>query len=630
MRISVFDIEADGLLDDATKIHCLSVWENGKKIKSTSNYDNMRSFFQKAECLVGHNIARYDVPLAEKILGIEIKPKKIVDTLPLSWYIYDKSRISHSLESYGEDYGLPKVEIDDWDNLSTEEYIERCERDVEINLRVWEDQLKFLRKLYGDDEGVWRAIDYISFKIRCARLQEAIRWKLDKPRCVKGRDELLALKDKKTEELKAVMPPVKKYKTIQKYKKLYKQNGELSADGQRWFNYLQEYGLPEDATEVRVVDKIEEPKPTSWPQIKELLFSKGWKPDEFKYDKEKDTGKLRKIPQINTQVPGKWGLTESVKRVVEKHPELEPLDGLSVITHRLSILEGFLEAERDGYVRAEIQGLTNTLRFKHSVCLNLPGVHAPYGELIRGCLIAPKGYELCGSDKSSLEDKVKQHFLYPHDPEYVEEMQTPGYDPHTSLAVFAGVITQEQEDQWKLEKDEKAPPSEVLPLVSGIRKPYKNTNYACQYGASGFKIGLTCGIPTEEGEKLHAAYWKKNWAINAVVEEQIVKKCGHTLWLWNPVSKLWYSLRHKKDIFSTLCQGTGVYCFDTWVKHVLSMREQLTAQFHDEIVLTIKKGFREQCENLLRKAVKMTNDELQLNVKLDVDVQFGANYAAIH
>jgi len=623
--IYVFDIECDGLLDEATKIHCLSVWQEGKKVKSTCDYDDMRKFFDKAGTIIGHNIYRYDVPVAEKLLGIKIKCKQ-VDTLALSWYINDKARTIHGLESYGEDYDLPKVVIDDWEGLTPQEYIERCERDVDINTRLWKDQYKFLLRLYGDDKGAWHLIDYLSFKMHCAALQEAVRWKLDKPRCIEGRDMLLEKKTQKTEELKLIMPPVVKYKVIQKYVKCYLQTGGLSKDGERWFAYLKEYGLPENAQEVKVVTGTEEPKPTSPQQIKDLLFGWGWVPDEFKFDKNKETGKLRKIPQVNTQVPGKWGLTESVKRVVERHPELEPLDGLSVISHRLSILEGFLTAERDGYVRAEIQGLTNTLRFKHKVCLNLPGPAAPYGELIRGCLIAPKGYELCGSDKSSLEDKIKQHYLFKHDPEYVKEMQEKGYDPHLALAVDNKAVTVQQYQGYIGERLEHA----VKTLVKSIRSVYKTVNYGAQYGASGFKIALSAGIPTREGEALHAAYWKKNWAINVVADEQVVKKCGHGTWLYNPVSEIWYSLRHKKDRFSTLCQSTGVYCFDTWVKHVLSMREQLTANFHDEIVLTIKKGFRKQCTKLLRKAVKMTNKELKLNVLLDIDVQYGENYAAIH
>lgn len=49
-----------------------------------------------------------------------------------------------------------------------------------------------------------------------------------------------------------------------------------------------------------------------------------------------------------------------------------------------------------------------------------------------------------------------------------------------------------------------------------------------------------------------------------------------------------------------------------------------------EVILTILKGHREACEKLLRDAIKETNEELNLNRELDIDVQFGDNYAEIH
>ena len=102
------------------------------------------------------------------------------------------------------------------------------------------------------------------------------------------------------------------------------------------------------------------------------------------------------------------------------------------------------------------------------------------------------------------------------------------------------------------------------------------------------------------------------------------------MWLWNPISKLWYSLRYEKDIFSTLNQGSGVYCFDTWIKHFRKKRPQLTGQMHDEVILEVKKGHREGAEKLLRDAIDETNKELKLNRDLDIDVQFGDTYAEIH
>ena len=80
----VFDIEADGLLEDATKIHCLSYRDpNGGSVVSTSDYNDMRNILLKAKGLIGHNIIRYDVPLLERMLGIKIKAQ-LFDTLPIS------------------------------------------------------------------------------------------------------------------------------------------------------------------------------------------------------------------------------------------------------------------------------------------------------------------------------------------------------------------------------------------------------------------------------------------------------------------------------------------------------------------------------------------------------------------
>ena len=59
----IFDIEADGLLDDATKIHVMA-WKEGERIRHTHNYDTMRGVLTNRPTLVGHNIIMYDIPLA--------------------------------------------------------------------------------------------------------------------------------------------------------------------------------------------------------------------------------------------------------------------------------------------------------------------------------------------------------------------------------------------------------------------------------------------------------------------------------------------------------------------------------------------------------------------------------------
>ena len=85
---------------------------------------------------------RADIPWIERILGIKITAR-IIDTLALSWALFPDMN-NHGLYDWGQELGIPKVEIDDWVNLPVERYIERCEQDVRINYAVW---IKIYEKL---------------------------------------------------------------------------------------------------------------------------------------------------------------------------------------------------------------------------------------------------------------------------------------------------------------------------------------------------------------------------------------------------------------------------------------------------------------------------------------------------
>lgn len=618
MTVAVFDIEADGL--NPTKIHCLSVKQDKSPIKSTHVYSHMRKFFTKADVLVGHNITRYDIPVVEKLLDIEVKAK-IVDTLAISWYLYP-NRIMHGLADWGEEFGIPKPKIDDWEGLTTEEYIHRCSEDVKINKRLWDKMWRDLNKLYDSEEEVWRLIDYLQFKMDCAREQERLRWKLDVPLCTKNMEELKGFEQDKIKELAEAMPKVIKMKQKSRPAKPFKRDGTPSVVGQAWFDLLLSKGLPEDYDgTVDVVASQDEPNPNSTKQVKDWLYSLGWKPQTFKYKRDKVTNELTKIPQINLE-HGK-GICPSIKLLYAKEPKLEALDGLSVLTHRISILKGFLDnVDEDGYVQARVQGFTNTLRFKHRVVVNLPGVDKPYGTYIRGCLTCPEGYVLVGSDMSSLEDRTKQHYMHKYDPEYVKEMNTEGFDPHLDIAEEAGMMTSKQVAEFKA--GDKS--------LNHVRHNAKQVNYSCTYGVTPAGLVRNTGMKLYEAEVLHKTYWKRNWSLNAIADACVVKNCMGTKWLYNPVSGFWYSLRHDKDRFSTLNQGTGVYCFDRWVEGIREKKLPIVGQMHDEIIGLIRDtdSVKNRALKLLKDSVAKVNKELKLNRDLDCDVQFGYNYGDIH
>lgn len=617
----IFDLEADGLLEEATKLHVMA-YTDGNRVRHTHDYEEMRSLFRNARVLIGHNITRYDIPLVERLLGIKIEAQ-IIDTLALSWYL-NHTRVIHGLESYGEEFGVPKPEIDNWQNLTPEEYSHRCKEDVKINRLLWNQLKNKLLRLYGDKDSADRFLRYLQFKMDCAAEQERSGWKLDVDLAQKSYDELLEQETEKLEELKLHMPHVPVYVKKTKPKKPYKKDGTYSSVGANWFRLLKEHNLPKDYDgEVKVQVGEKEPNPGSHAQIKDWLFSMGWEPQTFDYKRDKDTFEERAIPQVRVDTGEGKELCPSVLELAEKEPAIRVLEGLSIIQHRITIFNGFLKNHKNGWLKAEINGLANTLRFKHKVIVNLPGVSKAWGKEVRGCLIAPEGQILCGSDMSSLEDTTKRHYMYDYDPEYVEEMSRPGFDPHLDLAKFAGVVSQEEIDAYvnNLEGAKNLKP---------IRTDYKTVNYSATYGVKPPKLSRTIGCSRSKAEKLLNNFWKRNWAIQAVVDSLEVKTINGEMWLLNPVSKFYYSLRYEKDKFSTLNQGTGVYCFDTWIREFRKKRSQLTGQFHDEIIACIKEGQEDRYEKLLRDSIQKVNEKLKLNVKLDIDVQFGKTYAEIH
>ena len=82
IEMIVFDIETDGLLEEATKIHVLSWMDKNGEVQYTHDQFMMALLLTQADTLVGHNIIRFDIPVVEKLLGIKVEAK-LVDTLEI-------------------------------------------------------------------------------------------------------------------------------------------------------------------------------------------------------------------------------------------------------------------------------------------------------------------------------------------------------------------------------------------------------------------------------------------------------------------------------------------------------------------------------------------------------------------
>ena len=612
---TVFDIETDGLLDELTKIHVLS-WSNDMgEVKHTHDYDEMRYVLLNSETLVGHNIIRFDIPAIERVLDIKVTAR-LVDTLGLSWYL-NHERPKHGLEGYGEDYGVPKPVIKDWNTLTPEEYAHRCDEDVKINNRLWRDLELKLNKLYQDPESKWKLIDYLSFKLDCAREQEEMQWKLDVDKAQEAYDKIVAMKEEKVEQLAEAMPRKILTRVATQPKVMHKKDGTLSSHGEKWTALCAENKMPISAKTMTVATGEERGNPNSNDQVKDWLYSLGWKPRTWKFLRDKKTGEERKIEQVRKD----GELCGSVTDLISGNPSVDLLDGLTVLTHRAGILKSFLECHKDGWLQAGVAGLTNTFRFKHfKPLVNLPSVDKPYGDVIRGCLTCPDGYTLAGADMTSLEDTTKRHYMKPLDPKYVEEMSREGFDPHLDLALHAGVINQDDID--KHNSGERS--------LKALRKNYKVVNYSATYGVGAPKLARETGMSQSEAKTLLNAFWSRNWSIEKVASTARTRELFGSMWILNPVSGFWHSLRSDKDRFSTLNQSTGVYCFDTWVSLCRDKGIKCVGQFHDEIIALVKEGGESNVEAIMHEAAIQLNDKVKLNVPLGTDVQFGKTYADIH
>ena len=170
--------------------------------------------------------------------------------------------------------------------------------------------------------------------------------------------------------------------------------------------------------------------------------------------------------------------------------------------------------------------------------------------------------------------------------------------------------------------------------IKEVRNLAKVVNFSGIYGAGPPKIALTTGMPLQQAKKLHKTYWDRNKAVKQVAASFKTKTTHfegeEQIWLLNPVSGFWYSLRYEKDKFSTGNQGTGVYCFDLYVKEVRKRGLKIMLQYHDEIAFPVLESAQEETVKKLNESIIEVNRILKLNVPLGISVDFGKDYSQIH
>lgn len=165
----VFDVETDGLYSDVTCVHCIAITDldSGENyvfndVGSEQPVSKGIQLLEDAECIIGHNIVRYDIPVIKKLYPWFSAKAKALDTLILSrcyhpdMLVIDNKRNwahmplqlygRHSLEAYGYRLGEYKGQFGkttDWKEWS-QEMQDYMIQDVKVTVKLWKHFVPYL------------------------------------------------------------------------------------------------------------------------------------------------------------------------------------------------------------------------------------------------------------------------------------------------------------------------------------------------------------------------------------------------------------------------------------------------------------------------------------------------------
>ena len=165
MRV-VIDIETDKLInpEHIWVIVCHDIDSKINHIfRGVKDEESNRflAFAGNVKLWIGHNLLGFDRPVLHRLLNDkDILPlSDCVDTLVLSKLI-DYSRSGHSIENYGEEFGIPKGKFIDFSAYS-QEMEDYCVRDCEICSRIYSKYRRYI------DNPVHRSCIDTEHKFQC-------------------------------------------------------------------------------------------------------------------------------------------------------------------------------------------------------------------------------------------------------------------------------------------------------------------------------------------------------------------------------------------------------------------------------------------------------------------------------
>ena len=583
----VFDIEADGL--DPTKIHCIVAQD--VDTLDVFTFDNTQleegyGLLRAAKKLIGHNIIGYDLPAIKKIAGIDLSDKQIVDTLVLSRLFKPPREGGHGLESWGYRLKFAKGDFgeqdDAWDYYRPE-MLKYCQRDVELNTKVYQ-QLR---------------VESRGYTPQAVKLEHDVAWIIDKQRDngfkldVKKAMLMVAMFQEKLDATESeVHETVKPKVETQILKPQYTKTGAIAKTAKD----QHDKGVrltDEEWTAMLNTDKPVTRKTYtefnlgSRKQIGDVLIAAGWVPKNFTPTGQPivDEGTLNKVKGI---------------------PEAALISTYLMLQKRLAQVNSWLKTvEDDGRVRGYVNpngAVTGRMTHSHPNMAQIPSSNSPYGKECRACWTVETGNKLVGIDASGLELRMLAHYM--NDEAYTNEILNG--DIHTANQKLAGLESRNQA---------------------------KTFIYALLYGAGDAKLGTVAGQSKARGRQMRSQFLDSLPSFKSLVQRvQRESKKGFLKGLDG--RKL--AIRSEHAALNTLLQSAGaivmkeaLVILDGYFKN-FKVGAKFVANVHDEWQIECKESDAKQVGELGVQAIVQAGINLKLNCPLDGDYNIGDGWHETH
>jgi DNA polymerase-1 len=593
MTTLIADLEADGLLDTITTIHQITTINDDTGELTSYNRNTLSQGIQalaEADVIVGHHFIGYDIPAVRIVTGLDLDPRKVIDTLLLSKLGNPDRPGGHSLDAWGERLKHPKIEHTDWTKWSPE-MEHRCNEDTLITRELFHR----LRPII-DQQPEAVALEHEV----AVRVEETVRrgFGLDVEACHKLVDEFLTEREAQLREFAGMFPPILVSPKPSAPEKTLKIVNKRNPN----------YGILEAGHAFCPV-VIQEFNPGSRQQIAQRLITKySWVPKVYTSTgiPEVSEETLRELPYPEAQKFADYLTTEKKLSQINSEPKSNGYGG------------GWLHYENDGRVHASLNSLKAVTGRMSCSSPNVQQVATD--PAMRACWVPAKGNVLVGADADGLELRCLGHYLAHYDG-----------GEYANLVVHGDVHSRTMENVGFYD-----------------RNMVKRLTYGWLYGAGDAKLGTIAiedatkvskevnwghlGIapkssPSKIGRavraKLQGGYEGLADLVAAVrarasAQGKLRGLDGRTLWARSPHSAL-----------NLLLQSSGAII----VKKAWTLMDRdipVVMQVHDEWQIECKPDEAEDIGEHVVKCVKQAGVELGFRCELAASYKIGNNWAETH